>query len=362
MSETPVSGLAAYAARPTIRVDGEDLAKVTELSVALEVTESEGGLSSLELRFSNVASDPQGGADLAFEDGQILHLGATVTIGSGDRTKPREIFQGVITGLEAEFAEMAPPELVVLAEDVFQQARMKRRTALHEDVSIKDVASELARRLGLTPVVTGFTDTIGTWMQLNESDLAFLRRLLQRYDGDLQVVGTELHVSPRGDVQRGTLELRLHDGQLRRARVIADLAHQVSEVTVTGWDPVQGKRVSRTSTGAQAGPGSGRKGAERLRDAIGERSEHIGFLAVGQDGEAQALADAAFDHRARRFVRVSGTAEGNAALRVGTHLTLKGLGPRFENVYYVTRACHRWDVANAYETDFEAESAFLGGA
>jgi uncharacterized protein len=163
-------------------------------------------------------------------------------------------------------------------------------------------------------------------------------------------------------VQRGTLELQLHEGQLRRARVMADLAHQVSEVTVTGWDPVQGKRVRHTSTGAQAGPGSGRKGIDRLRAALGDRSEHIGFLAASHDAEARALADAAFDRRARQFVRVSGTTEGNAALRVGTHVTLKGLGPRFENVYYVTRACHRWDVTNAYETDFEAESAFLGGS
>lgn len=360
MAESPLSDLAVYSAKPTIRVDGQDVAEVTELATTLELTESEGGLSALELRLSNVASDPQGGADFAFEDGRVLHLGAAVAIYGGDETAPREIFHGVITALEAEFAEKAPAELVVLAEDVFQRARMKRRTAIHKDISIRGVAGDLAGQLGLTPVVTGFSDKIGTWMQLNESDLAFLRRLLQRHDGDLQVVGTELHVSPRGDVQRGTLELELH-GQLRRARIIADLAHQVSEVTVTGWDPTQGARVRRTSTGAQAGPGAGRKGAERLQAALGARSEHIGFLAVGQDAEAKALADAAFDRRAREFVRVSGTAEGNAALRVGTHLTLKGLGPRFDNVYYVTRACHRWDVANGYETDFEAECAFLGG-
>jgi uncharacterized protein len=197
-------------------------------------------------------------------------------------------------------------------------------------------------------------------MQLNESDLAFLRRLLQRYDGDLQVVGSELHVSPRGDVQRGTLELALY-GQLRRARVIADLAHQVSEVTVAGWDARQGKRVSGTGTGTHPGPGTGRAGADVLSAALAERSEHIGFLAVADSIEAQAVADAAFDHRARRFVRVSGTAEGNAALRVGTHVTLRGLGPRFDNVYYVTRACHRWDVTSGYETDFDGECAFVGG-
>jgi phage protein D len=362
MGETPTSTRSAYTAKPTVRVDGQDLAKVTELSIALELTESEGGMSALELRLSNVASQPRGRADLAFENARILRLGAALAIGSGDRTQPREIFQGVITGLEADFADKGPVELVVLAEDVFQQARMKRRTAVHTDVSIGDLARQLAGQLALTPVVTGFTDTIGTWVQLNESDLAFLRRVLQRYDGDLQSVGRELHVSPRGEVQRGALELQLHDGQLRRARVIADLAHQVSEVTVSGWDFVQGKRVSGISTGTLPASRAERTGAARLRDALGERSEHIGFLAVADEAEARALADAAFDHRARQFVRVSGTAEGNAALRVGTHLTLKGLGPRFEDVYYVTRACHRWDVTNAYETDFEAESAFLAGA
>ena len=361
MPETPVSRLSAYSAKPTIRIDGAESDRVNELTIALELTEAEGGLSALELRLSNVASDPDGGADFAFEDGRVLRLGASLAVYSGEETSPREIFQGVVTGLEADFPEAAPPELVVLAEDALQRARMKRRTVLHENVSLGDLASDLASRLGLTPVVTSFTDTTGTWMQLNESDLAFLRRVLWRYDGDLQVVGKELHVSPRGEVQRGAVELELH-GQLRRARVIADLSHQVSEVTVTGWDAVQGQRIRCTSAGAHAGPGAGATGAAQLREALSDRSEHIGFLAVSRDAEAQALADAAFDLRARGFVRVHGTAEGNAALRVGTHLTLKRLGPRFDNVYYVTRACHRWNVTRGYETDFEAESAYLANA
>lgn len=360
MAETPVSDRAVYSAKPTIRVDGEDSARVTQLALAMELTEHEGGLSALELRLSNVASDPQGGADLAFEDGAVVRLGAALSIHAGDEVAPREIFRGTVTGLEAIYPEQAPPELVVLAEDPLQRARQQRRTVVHRNVSLADVAAAVASRCGLTPVVTGLTQPIGTWTQLNESDLAFLRRLLRRYDGDVQVVGTELHVSPRGEVQRGALELSLH-GQLRRARVLADLAHQVSEVTVTGWDARQGKRVQGTSTGAHSGPGAGRTGARLLAEALGERSEHAGFLAVADETEAQALADAAFDDRARRFVRVSGTAEGNAALRVGTHVTLRGLGPRFDNVYYVTGACHRWDVTSGYETDFEAECAFLGG-
>src|SRR5919204_673123 len=106
-----------------------------------------------------------------------------------------------------------------------------------------------------------------------------------------------------------------------RARVLADLAHQVTEVTVGGWNAKRGERVGGTSSGASLGPGSGRTGAELLRDALGERSHHIAHLAVGTDDEARAVADAAFDGRARRFLVVDGTADGNPALRVGTNVT-----------------------------------------
>jgi len=359
VSEQPTSALALTYERPTVRVDEQDLAEVSELMLSLEMTEKEGGLSALEMRVSNVSSSDDGQSTFAFEDDSVLKLGAHITIYSGDVIAPCEIFRGTITALEADFPEGDAPTLLVLAEDDFQRARMARRTALHENVTIADVARDLASQLGLTPVVTGLTSNIGTQVQFNESDLAFLRRMLARYDGDLQVVGTELHVSPRADVSRGTIELQLHS-QLRRARVTADLAHQVTEITVRGWDVSQGEAVSGSSTGANLGPGAGRNGSDVLRDAIGERSERISHLAATTQDEAQAIADAAFDSRARRFVAVDATADGNPALRVGTIVTLRGLGGRFENDYYVTLARHRWDEQRGYETDFSAESAFLG--
>ncbi|MCI0744216.1 MAG: hypothetical protein L0Y58_02320 [Verrucomicrobia subdivision 3 bacterium] len=361
MPERAPNQLAVYNATPTVRVDTQEHEKINELLIGMEMIEQQGGMSALELRFSNIASDPGGGADYAFEDERILKLNAKLGLYAGDRNAPQEIFQGRITGMEAHFPGTAPAELVVLAEDVFQQARMARRTKTHENVSISDLARDLASQLGLRPVITGFTEQLPTQMQLNESDLAFLRRLLVRYDGDMQVVGNEMHVSPRANVRRGVVELSLH-GQLKCARVIVDLVHQVTEVTVSGWDAAQGKRVSAASEGANSQPGSGRSGAEVLRTAIGERSEHVGHLAATTAIEAQAMADAAFDSRARRFVCVEGTSQGNPALRVGTHVTLSGLGSRFDNTYYLTRACHRFDVARGYETDFEAESAYWGGA
>jgi len=360
MSERALSSRPVYSARPTVRIDGRASDKVTQLLGTMRITESEGGMSSLELGLDNTARTDDGRTDLAFEDESLLRFGTAISIHAGDENAPQEIFRGLVTGLEAGFEGAAGPELLLLAEDALQRARLARRTQVHVDTSLATLARELAARIGMRAVVDGLDEPLGLQVQLNESDLAFLRRLLASRDGDLQVVGEELHVSARKGVRRGTQELTLYS-QLRRARVIVDLAHQATEVTVTGWNALTGGKVSGSGSGTNLGPGAGRKGADVLRSALGARSEHLGDLCAMTDAEARALAEAAFDQRARRFVCVEGTAEGNPALRVGTHVTLRGLGRRYDNTYYVVRAHHRYDLTRGYETDFEAECAFLGG-
>jgi phage protein D len=358
MSETPPSRDPVYSARPTVRVDGSANARVAELLVGMRMVEREGGLSSLELRLINLARGQGGDSDYAFEDEAVVHLGSVIEIYAGDAQSPRAIFRGLVTGLEAEFHDDGAPELTILAEDSLQKARMARRTALHEEVSLADLASRVAQAAGLRAVTSGLADSLGTQVQLDESDLAFLRRLLANHDGDVQVVGDELHVSARADVQRGTIELAMFS-QLRRARLRADLAQQVTELTTAGWDPSQGRRVTGSARGAQLGPGGGRSGARLLEQSVGARREHVGHLSPTTTSEARALADAAFDRRARRFVVVEGTAVGNPGLRVGSHVRLSGLSHRFNNTFYVVSACHRFDLGRGYETDFEAECAYL---
>jgi phage protein D len=354
LAETPVSTDPRYRARPTVRVEDQEVAEVTARVQKFRVTEREGGMSSLELRLDNFGDDGQ----YAFEDESSLRLGSNVAVYSGDERQPREIFRGLITGIEAEFDRDGPSEMVVLAEDALQRARLARRTAVHDDATLSDLASDLARVAQLSPKVSGLSDNIGTQVQLNESDLAFMRRLLARYDGDLQVVGRELQVSARKDVQRGTVELELFR-QLQVARFRVDLGEQATEVTAAGWDASRGTPVAASSRGANLGPGGGRSGSSLMQNAVGTRSEHVGHPLVATDDEARALADAAFDRRARRFVVCEGTAEGNPLIRVGTSVKVTGASARFNNTYYVVHTCHRYDGVD-YRTDFEAECAYLG--
>ncbi len=358
MNERPLSQLGVYNARPTITVNTDSYPLVSELLLSMEMTEAEGGMSSLELRLSNFASGPNGGADFAFEDGRILKLGVPIKVGAGSNRQ--EIFSGTITALEAIFPADGPPELTVLAEDAFQAARMTRRTKVYEDITLNHILTDLAGTVGLTANVNGLDENVGIQVQLNESDLAFARRLAARYEADFQAVGGELQASSLGDIRRAEVALALHS-QLQEARVIADLADQVTQVTVTGWDPLQGSVISGNSSGAHLGPGSGRTGAAVLGSELHARPHHISHAVAENNTDAGALAAAAFDARARRFVCLEGTAEGNPLIRVGTHVAITGMGRRFDNTYYVTRATHLYDLHAGYRTQFEATCAYWKG-
>jgi phage protein D len=362
MPEAPVTSAAVYSAIPTVQVDGQLNEKVTAQLLAMQMTEQEGGMSNLELRFSNFGAFAGGLADQVFEDGAILKLGAQLIVYAGLVTSPTEIFRGQITALEGVFPAGSPPELFVLAEDALQGARMKRRTKSWDSPTLSSLISDVAAGLNLTPSITGLDTPLDAEVQFNESDLAFLRRLLARYDADLQITATTLYAAPRSQTQRNNpIQLDLNS-QLRHVRVLADLAHQASQVTTTGWDFNQGQTFSATSQTTSLGPGAGQTGASCISQAMKSRSEHLAQYATLTQADAQSLVDSEFAQRSRRFVVARGVAEGNPGLRAGSYVTLGGLGPRFSNTYYTTATVHRFDIDRGYETEFTAECAYLGAA
>jgi phage protein D len=97
-----------------------------------------------------------------------------------------------------------------------------------------------------------------------------------------------------------------------------------------------------------------------LSNTLGERSEHLSNTAVINEAEAQAYVDACFAQRERKFTTVEACSIGNPSIRVGSHVSLAGVGPRFENTYYVNSVNHRYDLVHGYQTEFRAECAFFG--
>jgi len=352
-----------YQARPRLEIDGTRADLAEEHLVLLDVVEAVGGLSRCEAEFSNVRIG-SGAVQLAFEgEDSILRFGVQLVIGLGPSSGRAEIFRGRITGLEGRWANGEEPRLTILAEDALVAGRLCRRSKTYPEGTLKALIEAIASQLHLTPSIDGCTQAIGVQAQLDESDLAFLRRVVARYDVDVQIVGETLQAAPRANISRNVLRLGFPD-QLIQVRVLADLAHQVSQVTCTGWDATQGQPINVTSgAGADRGPaGQGMRGSEVLERALGgRRSEHLGPVACADAAEAQALADAHAAARGRRFVTIEGICRGDHRLRVGSHVQLPGLGGRFSTTAYVVRVRHRFDQQHGYRCDFTAESSFFAG-
>lgn len=348
---------------PTIEVGGQSYPLLARNLEAMRMREALGGLSSLELSFTDQVVRADGSSGYAAGQGSPLVLGAGIRIfGGPHETGAAELFDGQVTALEAEVRADGPPLFTVLAEDRLLPLRRQRRTRLFEAETLGDVVRDIAGDHGLSPEIRdGLNDTARDWFQADETDLAFLRRILRHWDGDLQVVGDRLQVGRIGRDQRSLVQLRMGDN-LRHLRATADIAEQVSGMTLASFDPGTGESVAADAAARTSGPGEGTGGAAILADRFRAVTMHEGRLGPLDDADAAALAEIEGVQRARAFVTVRGSSRGDAALRVGSHVELIGVNPMFENRYAVREAVHRFDRSNGYVTDFVAESAFLGAA
>ena len=177
----------------------------------------------------------------------------------GRDRRAAEVFDGHVTALEAEVGPSTAPLFTLLAEDRLFKARKTRRSRTFDEVTPADIVRTIAGDHGLTPEVRdGLDAPTGTWSQMNESDLAFLRRILDRFDADAQAVAGALQAGPRARDPRTTVILRLGEA-LVRARMTADLADQA--------DGSAGRRLrsGHRRTGGRDGDGRGDGPRQRAR-------------------------------------------------------------------------------------------------
>lgn len=351
-----------YASRPTIKIDGREQRELSEsLLQSLLVEETTLGLFRCEARFANWGQQGDR-ADFYLFDGQIVDFGKEIEIELGPSGSLRRVFKGRISALEAQFPKERPPELTALAEDRFQDLRMERRTRTFEDRTDSDAMKEIISQHGLTAEIDVDGPTHRVLTQVNQSDLAFLRERAAAVDAELWLDDRTLHIQARARRAAGSVTLTYGAGLLEFT-VLADLAHQRSAVRVSGWN-VAGKEAIDVEAGESAVSSelnSLRSGGAALGRALAERTERVGLATPLSQQEAQALADARYRRRARRFLSGAGVADGNPAIQVGSAVELRGLGPLFDGKYYVTLTRHTYDLTNGFRTTFAVERPGIGG-
>jgi phage protein D len=349
---------AIASARPGFAVGAQAAPRLDAGLIRLVCGENEAGLAYCEAEFSNWG-EHQGATGFTWFDRSTLEFGRDFAVRIGSVT----VFDGRVMALEAHFPALAPPTLVVRAEDRLQDLRMTRRTRAFERTSDADIVRRIAGEHGLTAETDLGGPACAVLAQINQSDLAFLRQRALLADADVWLEGRTLHVQRRAARSAAGLEL-VHGARLREFEVAADLAHQRTAVVCGGWDVSAKTAIAAEATAGAiaAEAGAGLSGPALLQQVLGERKDTVAHCVPFDQPGARGIAEAHLRAMARRFVRGRGVADADARLHVGRRVTLSGLGPLFSGAYGVVESCHRFDTALGLRSEFVVERPWIGRA
>lgn len=278
-----------------------------------------------------------------------LRLGDRIRIAPGERVS-EAIFDGEITGLEERYGDGAPM-LHILLEDRLHRLARVRQNRRFEGQSVDDIIGSVASEAGLGSDVSVST-TVATYLQMNESDLAFVMRLVAAYGIALRLVGEDIVAKAEAE-DAEPVALDVANNTARSVRLLTDLNHQPTTLTVNGYDLSTAGALTHGASALQPAP-SGTTGADEL-SRLGIETVRIPPHPFARNqGEAEAMANGQFARAARQFVRGEIVCDGVPTLRSGREIELNGVSARLRGRYRVTDCRHEYGAAG-FETVIKVE-------
>jgi phage protein D len=253
-----------------------------------------------------------------------------------------------ITGLEPSFAMGRTPTLTVRGYDHRHRLTRMRRTRSFSGMKDSAIARQLAREAGLRAEVKDTKVALSHVVQPNQTDLEFLRARAGR-------IGYEvLHFRPPRHADRAVLTLSLDDDIVEFTPRLTAMG-QVGEVTVRGWDVKQKKEiVGKASIGQESSTMGGRAtGPRAAQRALGKGTTAVVVEPVRSKAEADQIALGELDDVALGYVQGEVTCFGQARLRAGAVVDIRGAGTTLSGPYYVTTVVHTVTPDDGYLTSFE---------
>lgn len=331
-----------------IVVNGKDLPLAARADVAsVTVVDDVGGLSMVELVLHNWDPDA---LTVTWSDAALFAPGAAVEVWLGEVDDLHQVLSGEVTGLEPTFGAGAAPTLTVRGYDLGHRLARDRRTRTYARQKDSAIAAQVARAAGLRAQVADSGIVHEYVVQHNQSDLEFLRERAALLGYEVYVRDKVLHFAPPPLRATGapTLEVGREIVEFTpRLRALS----QVDQVSVRGWDVKKKATVVGT---ARPGTLLGRAGGgAQAKRAFGAATE----VGVGTPAAVRARADqiagAALDGRMLDFVTGEVRCSGDARLRAGAVVQIKGAGTRFSGNYYVRTVTHTLSPGAALRTDLD---------
>jgi phage protein D len=297
------------------------------------------------------AGDPRSGR-VKWVDADLFREGAEVVVKLGVHPPLVEVMSGEITGLEPEFPEQGPVQLVVRGYERLYRLGHGRKTRSFRNVKDSDIASQVAGDWKLTAEVEDTPITHEYVLQSNQTDLEFLRERARRIRYELRAVGKKLRFRKPAEPAGAAASLTMGKELLSFSARLS-LVGQTDAVLVQGWSAKDKKEVQGRAGGSdltKLGPGG--TGAD-LAGRLLKAEPVVGVLELPDSAEeAELLARASLNHGGFALVAGEATCMGNPLVTAGVVVELKELGTRFSGAYYVTSSTHTVSTRKGYTTHF----------
>jgi phage protein D len=356
---------AFYVPAFTVKVDGRSL--TDDLSIAVNHVDIDLTLGAAG-RFSFTVVDAYDMEQRKFLSAQgtnvldVLKFGAAVTIGVGygDRARLATMMSGIVTEITTSFDEGGIPELQIAGYDYLFPMTLGKVSKSWTKASDSDVVSELASQNNLNPNIEPTKEKHDQIEQNQESDFEFLKKLAERNHYEFYVDSTKtLRFGPPRDKADGVVTLKWGESLLS-FKPEANLATQISEVQVYGWDP-QTKQpiVGKAVAGQETGHDPRRKsGGEQVSASLFKKPILQIRQPVFTQSEANARALAILNDHAKKFVTGEAECIGLTDLLPDRNVTLDNLGDPFSKTYYIQQTTHKVDN-NGYRTRVKVKETTL---
>ncbi|MEE6296171.1 VgrG-related protein [Georgenia wangjunii] len=349
-----------YSHSVVVKIDGSPLADdVADLLVTAYVDESRNVAALFVLRFS----DPH---DLVLDKARVK-VGADVTIAaqSSGPGGPVELMAGQVTAIEREFSPDGAHTLV-RGFDHSHSLLGGARTRAFVDQNAAGIARTIGGEAGLQVEAESIGPTYKHLTQDGLNDWEFLRRLADSVGAVVTVGARTLRFTkpvqaaeaPSGTSARQSQQVLEVGVNLVSLRATLTATAQVPDVEVRGWDvTAKNELVSRVKPAAEGARVDGGASAAAFATKARTAAHVESRSALGVQDAVAARATSLADRRAGGFAELDGTARGNAALRAGTAVVLKGAGTRFDGKYVLSSVRHDFDPELGYLTSFIVSDA-----
>ena len=323
------------------RISAEMIAAVMRVCVEEKV-----GLPTL---LTMTLSDPE----LKWVADDTLSEGHEIKVELGYLNETVEIFDGEITGLQAEFNSEAPATVTVRGYDRLHRLARDKQTRTFKDMQDKQIAREIAGDVSLQLDADVEGEKSEYVLQNSQTNLEFLKERALRLGAEVGVRGKKLLFKKPAENASEVATLEWGKTLLEFSSDLSVIG-QVSAVKVRGWDPGRQTAVSgeAKSDSQNSGLGVNQSGAKISKDKFGENALLITENSVKSQGEAENMARAVFREISLRYNQSEGRCLGEPKIRAGKIVRLKGVGNKLNGKYYVLATQHELS-RDGYVTGFK---------